>query len=58
MLIVKQDATGSRTVTWPESVHCPGNSRPTLTTTANKKDFISFFDDGAFYDLLAISQNF
>lgn len=58
MLIVKQDATGSRTVKWPASVHCPGNTPPTLTTTANRKDFISFFDDGTAYDLLAISQNY
>jgi hypothetical protein len=58
VLIIKQDATGSRTVTWPASVHWPGDSPqpPTLTTTANKKDYINFFYDGAIYDLVAMSQ--
>jgi hypothetical protein len=56
LLIVKQDAIGSRTMTWPESVHWPGVYAPTLTTTANKKDYISFFFDGVTYDLVALSQ--
>ncbi|MGH9378959.1 MAG: hypothetical protein ACRD1I_09170 [Terriglobia bacterium] len=59
LLIVRQDDTGSRTVTWPASVHWPGGGPgPTLTTTANKKDYASFFFDGVTYDFLALSQNF
>jgi hypothetical protein len=58
LLILKQDGTGSRTVTWPSSVHWPGVYGPTLTTTADKKDYISFFYDGVTYDLLAIAQGF
>jgi len=60
LLIIKQDTTGSRAVTWPPSVHWPGENSPPppLTTTANKKDYISFFFDGTTYDLIAISQNF
>lgn len=56
LLIVKQDVTGSRTVTWPASVHWPGVYPPTLTTTGDKKDYISFFYNGVTYDLVAISQ--
>ena len=32
-----QDATGSRTITWP-TIKWPGGSAPTLTTTASKID--------------------
>ena len=46
MLIVKQDATGSRTLTWGTSYKFPAGVKPTLTTTANAIDIISFFCDG------------
>lgn len=42
MLVLKQDATGSRTVSWPASVKWAGGAAPTLTTTAAKADVISF----------------
>jgi hypothetical protein len=58
LLILKQDATGSRTVTWPFTVRWPGTSGPTLTTTANKTDYVSFFYNGVTYDMLALSQGF
>jgi len=62
LLIVKQDATGSRTVTWPSSVRWPGPTQaavpPTLTTTANKTDYITFFYNGVNYDALALAQNY
>lgn len=48
MLIVKQDATGSRTVTWP-TVKWAGGTTPTLTTTANKYDIFTFVYDGTNY---------
>ena len=38
-IMLKQDATGSRTATWPGSVKWSGGTAPTLTTTANKTDF-------------------
>ena len=41
-LIVKQDGTGSRTVTWPGSVAWAAATAPTLTTTANKFDVLAF----------------
>lgn len=42
-LILKQDATGSRTRTWPASVKWPGGVAPTLSTTANRVDILTFF---------------
>jgi hypothetical protein len=61
MLILKQDATGSRTVTWPSSVHWPGFSpQPSpaaLTTTANKKDYLTFFFNGASYDAVGLTSS-
>jgi hypothetical protein len=46
MLIVKQDATGSRTLTWGTAYKFPAGAKPTLTNTANAIDIISFFCDG------------
>jgi len=59
-LIIKQDATGSRTVTWPASVRWPGGTAPTLTTTASKTDYIGFIYNGVDfqYDGVAQSLNF
>jgi hypothetical protein len=37
---LQQDATGSRTVTWPAGISWAGGAAPTLTTTANKADWI------------------
>lgn len=39
-LYLHQDATGSRTVTWPAAVIWPGGTAPTLTTTASHVDVI------------------
>lgn len=41
-----QDATGSRTVTWPADVKWPGGTAPTLTTAASSVDIITFYYDG------------
>lgn len=59
-LILKQDETGSRTVTWPPVVHWPGESRlpPVLTTTANRKDYLTFVFDGVSYDGVGFAQGF
>lgn len=57
-LIIKQDVTGSRTVTWPSSVHWPGRDGPTLTTTAGKRDYIGFIYKGDSYDMLSIAQGY
>jgi len=49
VLKLVQDATGSRTVTWPATVHWSGGTAPTLTTTLNKVDIITFYWDGTTY---------
>ena len=49
VLILLQDGTGSRTVTWPATVKWPAGTAPTLTTTANKADVISLLWDGTYY---------
>ncbi len=48
LIVIKQDATGSRTVTWP-TIKWKGGTTPTLTTTANKKDLITIVYDGTDY---------
>lgn len=42
MLVLKQDGTGNRTITWPGTVMWPGDTNPTLTTAASKIDVFSF----------------
>lgn len=49
VLKLVQDATGSRTVTWPATVHWSGGTAPTLTTTASRVDIITFYWDGTTY---------
>lgn len=42
-LVLTQDGTGSRTVTWPAAVAWAGGSAPTLSTAANAVDVITLF---------------
>lgn len=57
-LRLKQDATGSRTITWPSGISWSGGSAPTLTTTANKADWVGFIRTGSgAYDAFVLSQN-
>ncbi len=42
-LLVFQDGTGSRTITWPASLKWGNAGAPVLTTTAAKMDIISLF---------------
>jgi hypothetical protein len=46
-LILKQDATGSRTVTWPAAVDWASGTAPTLTTTASGVDILTFLTTDA-----------
>jgi hypothetical protein len=61
-LVVCQDGTGSRTITsWPAVVLWSGGTAPTLTTTANKCDVVSFVSTGATSTTKifgAVTQNF
>lgn len=45
-LLLKQDGTGSRTVTWPAAVKWPAGTAPTITATASKLDKYVFTADG------------
>ena len=42
-LFLTNDATASRTITWPISVKWPGGTVPTRTTTASRTDVYTFF---------------
>jgi len=46
-ILLKQDGTGSRTVTWPASVKWPAGTAPTVTATASKLDRYTFVADGS-----------
>jgi hypothetical protein len=59
LLALKQDATGSRTVTWPGTIFWAGGTAPTLTTTANKLDLISVMSlDGTEWIGVVAGQSF
>jgi len=57
-LFLKQDATGSRTVTWPASVKWPGGTAPTITATASKGDKYVFTADGSSWAGSNAGQNY
>lgn len=46
IVLLRQDATGSRTVTWPAALKWPAGTAPTITATASKQDIFSFIADG------------
>lgn len=58
ILELAQDATGSRTVTWPAAVHWSGGTAPTLTTTASKVDIFTFYYNGATYFAVTSGLNY
>lgn len=45
-LLITQDATGSRLITWSGNWKWPGGTLPTLTTTANAVDIFTFVSNG------------
>jgi len=47
ILRIKQDGTGSRTLTWGSDYKWPGNTAPVLTTAANRTDVMTFISDGS-----------
>ena len=48
-VILQQDGTGGRTVTWPSNAEWPTGTAPALSTGVNAKDVISFVFDGTNY---------
>lgn len=57
-LLLLQDATGSRTVTWPASVKWPASTAPTITATASKGDKYVFVGDGTYWWGSNAGQNY
>jgi hypothetical protein len=57
ILLLKQDGTGSRTVTW-STVKWAGGTAPTITSTASKQDIFSFFADGTNWYGATVGQNY
>lgn len=57
IILLAQDATGGRTVTW-STVVWPSGTAPTITSTASKKDLYSFFSDGTNWYGVTVSQNY
>jgi len=57
VIYLKQDGTGSRTVTWT-TVKWPGGTAPTITSTASKMDIYSFFSDGTNWYGVTVGQNY
>jgi len=59
-LYLEQDATGSRTVTWPAAVQWAGGTAPTLTTTGSYTDILSFstVDGGTTWFGFVCAQNY
>lgn len=45
VLIVKQDATGGRTLSYSSAIKWPGGTAPTLSTNANAVDVLTFLVD-------------
>lgn len=56
-LLLKQDATGSRTVTW-STVSWPSATAPTITSTASKMDKYVFISDGTSWFGSTAGQNY
>ena len=48
-LILTQDSTGGRTVTWPDSVEWADGTPPTLSAGSGSSDVMSFIYDGTNY---------
>jgi hypothetical protein len=57
-LLLLQDATGSRTATWPASVKWPASTAPTITATASKGDKYVFVGDGTYWWGSNAGQNY
>ncbi|MDQ1318253.1 MAG: hypothetical protein QG588_1913, partial [Candidatus Poribacteria bacterium] len=44
-----QDGTGSRLVTWPNTVKWAGGVAPALSTAINAVDIVNFYWNGTYY---------
>ena len=57
-ILLKQDGTGSRTVTWAATVQWPSGTAPTITSTASKMDKYVFISDGTYWYGSTAGQNY
>lgn len=57
-LLLRQDGTGGRTVTWPAAVKWPGGTAPTITSTASRQDKYIFTADGTNFYGSNAGQNY
>jgi hypothetical protein len=57
VIMLKQDATGGRSVTW-STVAWPAGTAPTITSTASRQDVFSFFSDGTNWYGSTLGQNY
>lgn len=57
IMYLRQDATGSRSVTWA-TVNWAGGTAPTITGTASKQDIYSFFSNGTSWYGVTVGQNY
>lgn len=58
ILILKQDGSGGRTVTWFDDILWAGALEPTLTPTIGRYDIFVFFYDGTNYFGTIVGQNY
>ena len=58
VIILLQDGSGSRTVTWWSSIKWVAATVPTLTTTASRYDIFAFIYDGTNYYGSIVGLNF
>ena len=54
ILIVKQDGSGSRTLSYNSAFKFPAGTAPTLTTAASSVDVLTFISDGS--SMYGVSQ--
>lgn len=57
VIMLAQNGTGGYSPTW-STVVWPGNTAPTVTSTASKQDIYSFFSDGTSWYGATIGQNY
>lgn len=58
ILVLAQDVTGSRTVTWPAGTKWEGAAAPTLSTAGEAIDIVAFISDGSSYYGQIYGQDF
>jgi hypothetical protein len=49
ILVIRQNASGAQTITWPAAVAWAGASTPIMTSTASRYDIYTFIFDGTKY---------